>query len=253
MSVSVIILTILLAMLLFGFLDRFLDKMRISDKTALLVLLLIVLGLVIPPIWIDKYFAVSLGGFVVPFGVCIYVLFKVGASRDLVRAIIGSFLTAGLVVAVQFVLPADPEAVVIEPAIVYGLIAGVVAYVLGRSRRNAFVCAVLGISLASVTVWLINWCMGVKEVLGLGTGGFFNTILVGVVFAVGFAVFFGKGMERVFPDNNTKVLNEETGVFDSEKNGRLEKFELVDDDKKEMIVKTKNKKIKKSSRKKSGR
>lgn len=221
MSISSIILVGLLIVVMLGFGDRFLDKLKLSDRVAMIVLLLIVIGVVIKPIQITQYFSFSIGGFLIPFLLCVYLLIRVGWSRDLLRAVIGTVVTAGLIIGVQYLLPADPESMWIDPLFIYGFLAGVVAYVLGRSRRNAFICAVLGLVLAEFVNWFINWQMGVKEVLGLGVGGYFDTILLSVLFAVGFAEFFGEGMEKLFPNKNKKVLDKNTGTFKSEKNGKI--------------------------------
>ena len=204
-----------------GFGDRFLDEMKMSDRTALLLLALIAVGIIIPPIKIGSYFLCSIGGFLIPVGICIYLLVRVGWSRDMIRAIIGTLLTAGLIIGFQYLMPAEPEKIWVDPMFIYGLIAGFVAYVLGRSRRNAFICAVLGISLATFITWLINWLSGTQEVLGLGVGGAFDTIVIGVLFAVGFAEFFGRTLEMIMPDKEKKVFDKNTGAFMSEKNGKL--------------------------------
>jgi len=221
MSVSLIILTGIIILLMLGFGDRFLDKMKMSDRTAILVLASIALGIIIPPIKIGEYFLCSIGGFIIPFGICIYLLIRVGWSRDLARAIIGTILTAGLIIGFQYLMPGEPERIWVDPMLIYGLIAGFVAYVLGRSRRNAFICAVLGISVSTFITWLINWFGGTKEVLGLGVGGAFDTIVIGVLFAVGFAEFFGRMLQMMVPDSEKKEFDEKTGTFKSEKNGKL--------------------------------
>lgn len=223
MSISLIIITGLILVVMLGFGDRFLDKMKMSDRTALIVLAIIAIGIIIPPIKVSNYFYFSIGGFVIPFAICVYLLIRVGFSRDLLRASIGTVITAAAIIGVQYLLPAEPEKLWVDPIFIYGTIAGIVAYVLGRSRRNAFICAVLGITLSKFVTWLINWCMGVKEVLGLGTAGAFDTIIIGVLFAVGFAEFFGKTMEKIFPDKDKKVFDKKTGTFKSEKNGKLKK------------------------------
>ena len=72
-------------------------------------------------------------------------LFSAGKSRDLVRAIVGTLLVAGIIYGLEWLMPStSAEDIVIEPMYVYGVVAGIVAYALGRSRRNAFICSVFG-------------------------------------------------------------------------------------------------------------
>ena len=157
MSLSLGILSALIILLMFGAGQRILDQMRLNDKQAILVLLSIVIGILIPPIYIGKYFCFSIGGFLIPFIICIYMLVSAGWSRDLLRATIGTLLVAGIVYGLEWLLPATtPEDIVIDPMYIYGIVAGVVAYCLGRSRRNAFVCSVLGISLAMTIQFIVS-------------------------------------------------------------------------------------------------
>ena len=149
-------------------------------------------------------------------------LFSCGWSRDLLRAILGTILVAGFCLLFEWILPADPEEMIVDPMFVYGLIAGIVAYTLGRSRRNAFISAVLGISLAGVIQFVINQSSGINSVLGLGVGGAFGTLIVATLLSVAIAEFLGRAFESANPDKETKKFNFDTHTYDSEKNGKLE-------------------------------
>lgn len=222
MSVSLIILSTLIILLMFGAGQRILDQMRLNDKQAILVLLSIVIGIIIPPIYIGKYFCFSIGGFLIPFIICIYMLISCGWSRDLLRSVIGTIIVAGIVYGLEWLLPSStPEDVIIDPMYFYGIVAGVVAYVLGRSRRNAFICSVFGISLAMTIQFVVNMCLSKPTVLGLGVGGAFGTIVVSTILSVGLCEFMGRAFETAKKDEGKKEFNFETHVYDSEKNQRL--------------------------------
>ena len=221
MSVTLWILTILLVLIMFGAGQRILDQMRLNDKQAIILLIAIIIGILIPPIYIGKYFCFSIGGFLLPFGICIYLLISAG-KRDVLRAILGSLLVAGIIYALEWLMPAKtPEDVVIDPMFIYGITSGIIAYALGRSRRNAFICSVFGISLAMLAQFIINMAMGAPTVLGLGVGGAFGTIVISTLISVGLCEFLGRAFETASPDENKKVYNYETHTYDSEKNGRL--------------------------------
>ena len=191
MSVSLWILTILILMLMFGLGQRILDQMRLNDKQAIITLVAIVIGILIPPIYIGKYFCFSIGGFLIPFIVCIYMLVSAG-KRDNLRAFIGTILVAVIIYALEWIMPAKtPEDVIIDPMFIYGAVAGIVAYTLGRSRRNALVCSVFGVSLAMTVQFVINLILGVPTVLGLGVGGAFGTMIVSSIIAVALCEFLG--------------------------------------------------------------
>ncbi|MBQ7466514.1 MAG: hypothetical protein IJS74_00410 [Clostridia bacterium] len=222
MSVSLWILSTLVILVMCGAGQRILDQMRLNDKQALLILLAIIVGIIIPPIYIGKYFCFSIGGFLIPFILCIYMLISAGWSRDLLRAFIGTILVAGIIYGLEWLMPAEsPEDIIIDPMYVYGIVAGIVAYVLGRSRRNAFVSCVLGISLVMTVQFIINMAMGTPTVLGLGVGGAFGTIVVSTVISVALCEFMGRAFETAKKDEGQKKFNFETHTYDSEKNGKL--------------------------------
>lgn len=243
MSVSLWILSALIILIMFGAGQRILDQMRLNDKQAIFLLLAIVVGIIIPPVYIGKYFCFSIGGFLIPFLICVYMLFSAGWSRDLLRAFIGTILVAGIIYGLEWLMPAEtPEDVIIDPTFVYGIVAGIVAYLLGRSRRNAFICAVFGISLAMTVQFIVNMAKGTPTLLGLGVGGAFNTIIIATILSVGLCEFMGRAFETAQKDEEKKVFNYETHTYDSEKNGRLNK-----DGSKAVVTKNRQGKVKTTS------
>ena len=60
MSASLIILSIIILLVMFGVGQRILDSLRLSDKEALVILIAICIGIIIPPIWIGEYFCFSI-------------------------------------------------------------------------------------------------------------------------------------------------------------------------------------------------
>ena len=213
MQISIWIITALIILVMFGAGQRILDRLRLSDKWALIILTAIAVGLIIPPIKIGNMFSFSIGGFLIPFALCIYLLIKAGWSMDLVRAFTGTLLTASAILLLEIFLPSStPEDVIIDNTFLYGIVAGVIAYVLGRSRRNAFVCSVFGITLASVAVFVYNMVMGAPSVLSLGGGGAFDSIILSVLISVGLAELIGKTAEVVV-GKEEKAYNYEAGEF----------------------------------------
>ena len=249
MSVSLWIVLGVILLVMFGVGQRILDDLRLSDKAALIILVAICIGLVIPPIWIGEYFCFSIGGFLIPLGLSIYLLISCG-KRDLIRAIIGTLLVAGIIYGLEWILPADPESMVMDNMYIYGIIAGIVAYVLGRSRRNAFVSCLFGITLAQLLQWIINLCTNRKSILGLGVGGAFSTYIVAIIISVAVSEFIGRCIESATINKEEKVYNYKTHTYDSEKNGKLLKQIHTEEDR---IVDLKNanndKKIRKTTQK----
>lgn len=236
MSASLIIVWILLLLVMFGAGQKILDSLRLNDKEALVILILIIIGLIIPPIWIGPYFCFSIGGFLIPLALSIYLLISCGWSRDLLRAVIGTILVAGIIYGLEWLLPANPENVVMDNMYIYGIVAGVVAYLLGRSRRNAFVSCLFGITLAQLVQWVINFIMKTPTILGLGVGGAFGTYIVALIISVAVSEFIGRCVESATLNKEEKVFNYDTHTYDSEKNGKLNNTKI---DKTERVNKLK--------------
>lgn len=221
MSVSFIILSGLILLIMFGAGQRILDSLRLNDKEALMILICICIGILIPPIWIGEYFCFSIGGFLIPLGLSIYLLISCGWSRDLVRAIVGTIIVAAIIYALEWILPADPEEVLIDNMYIYGVVAGVVAYALGRSRRNAFISCLFGITLAQLVQWIINFGTGTPSILGLGVGGAFGAYIVSIIISVAVSEFLGRCFETAAIKKEEKEFNYKTHTYDSVKNGKL--------------------------------
>ena len=196
MSVGLIVLAAVSALVLFGVAQRVLDRMQLTDRAALVIAAAIFFGGLIPDIRIGRV-AVNLGGAVVPLGVCVWLLIKTDTRKEVVRALAGSVLTGIAVYALGRLLPAEPENFVIDPHYLYGIAGGVIAYLLGRSRRAAFICGVLGVILADTATALINWGNGVNTTLVLGGAGAMDTIVISGILAVLLAELVGEILERM--------------------------------------------------------
>ncbi|MBR3738890.1 MAG: DUF1614 domain-containing protein [Clostridia bacterium] len=195
MSVGLILLAGVTALVLFGVAQRVLDRMHLTDKAALIIAALIFLGGLIPDIRIGRV-AVNLGGAVVPFGVCVWLLIKTDTRQEFGRAVWGSVLTAVAVYALGKLLPAEPEEMTLDPHYLYGLAGGAIAYLLGRSRRAAFICGVLGVILADTAVAVINWRNGIETTLRLGAAGAMDTVVISGLLAVLLSELVGELLER---------------------------------------------------------
>lgn len=196
MSVGMILLAIASVLVLFGVGQRVLDKMQLSDRAALILMAVIFFGGLLPDIRLGMV-SVNIGGALAPVGVCVYLLIKADTKKEVARALIGSVVTAGAVYALSFLMPDEPEAIVIDPNYVYGLAGGAVAYILGRSRRAAFICGVLGVLLADALVAVMNWQKGINQMLHLGSGGAMDVVVISGLIAVLLSELVGEVLERM--------------------------------------------------------
>lgn len=197
MSIGMVLLTAVAVLVFFGVTQRVLDKMHLSDRAALLIIGLMFFGTLLPNIPLGPV-EISLGGALIPAGVCVYLLIRAGTGKERLRAIAGAILTAGAVYLLNsYILPDEPETIVIDPMYINGLVAGVLAYALGRSRRGAFICGVLGVLLADGIVFAVNLAKGVEQTLVLGGAGIFDAAVISGLIGVILAELIGEVRERL--------------------------------------------------------
>ena len=198
-TVGRLILLSLALLIFFGVAERVLDRMHMSDKAALLVLGAIVVGSFINiTLYRSDLLTVrmNLGGALVPLAVALYVWFKAGTVKEKVRSLLGAVLTTGAIwllgrfVANEYALPVDI-------IYLYPMIAGLVGYIFGRSRKGAFVAAVLGVLLFDVTHGLYLIWQQMPGLVHFGGGGMYDTVILSGVLAVCLAEFIGESRERL--------------------------------------------------------
>lgn len=195
MSIATMLLTVVAVLIFFGVLQRVLDRMYLTDRAALLLVAAMFIGTLLPNLTIGRI-SINLGGAVIPLGVCIFLLVKADTSWERIRPLLGSLLTGAAVWGLSWFLPDEPERMWLEPTLLYGLSAGVIACAFGRSRRGAFICGVLGVLLADIATAVINWASGIDQQLVLGGAGLADAVVVSGVLAVALTELVGEVMER---------------------------------------------------------
>ena len=118
-------------------------------------------------------------------------------AKEKVRCLAASAITALAGDAIGLYFPADPTAMPFDPMWLYGLVGGVVAWILGHSRRGAFIAGVLGIVLCDVGIGLMNWANGVNQTIRLGSAGAVDAIVISGVVAVALCELLGEVVERM--------------------------------------------------------
>ena len=196
MSIGMLILTVVAVLVFFGVLQRVLDRLHLTDRMALILIAAMFIGTLLPSISIGKV-SINIGGALIPLGVSLYLLYKADERKERIRALIGAVLTGAAVLGLSMLLPDEPEAMFMDPNLVYGIVGGVIAWILGRSRRAAFICGVVGVILADMVTACINWSKGIDQQLVLGGAGIGDTVVISGVLAVLLAELVGEVVERL--------------------------------------------------------
>lgn len=215
MSGGMILLSVVTVLLLMGLGHRVLDRLRLSDKSAIAILIAIVLSTIfIPDIEITDMISVNVGGFIIPMGLAIYLFIKAETGKERARALIGAIVAGIAIYLVQrYVLPDDPEAMVIDPNYVYPIIGAIIAYLLGRSRRSAFIAGVVGIVISDLIQLILNYINNIPAPTRFGGAGGVDTTVITGVLAVLIAEIVGETRERLQGGTEKKRLHFDKGHF----------------------------------------
>ncbi|MFZ5981216.1 MAG: DUF1614 domain-containing protein [Candidatus Zixiibacteriota bacterium] len=193
-------LIILSVLVYLGLGHRVLDRMRLTDRAALIVIAALILGSFID-IPLGSRVSINVGGALVPVGLAVYLLTGAGTRREVTRALWGAAVTGALLYATGTYLmrgiqePAGRYAY-IEPLYLYPIVAGVVGYLAGRSRRGAFVAATLGVLLGDIFHYLRVAALHAPQRVDIGGGGIFDVTVIAGIFAVLIAEIIGEVRER---------------------------------------------------------
>lgn len=198
LPVGMIILVILAILIFFGLAQRILDRMHLSDRQAIFFLLAIAIGSFIDiPLSQNPTVSINVGGGILPIVLAIYLLSKAGSSKEWIRAIVSAILTGALIYGIRKIINFDPGYFFLDLQYAEAGIAGLVAYLAGRSRRSAFIAGSMGILLVDIATLgeiIINNAPGN---ISIGGAGAFDSIVIAGVIGVLLAEIIGETRERL--------------------------------------------------------
>ncbi len=197
MTIGFILLLIAGGLILFGAGQRVLDRLRLTDRQALLFIALIIAGGFLPDIPVTRYFGFNIGGALVPLALCAYLWARAGSAGERARSLAAAAITAVAVFLLGRYLPAEPEVLPLDPGWAYGIAAGVIGYLFGRSRRGAYIAGTLGVMLANLASWITARSMGAAQRLTLGGTGAYDVIVIAGLLAVLLSELIGEIVERI--------------------------------------------------------
>ncbi|MDD3838954.1 MAG: DUF1614 domain-containing protein [Clostridia bacterium] len=215
MPIGLLLLVVIAILVFFGVAHRVLDRLRLSDKGALLFLGAFIIGSFIPDIPLGNKLTINIAGAVIPLILVIYLFVKAGTGKEKLRAILASIVAGVAVFFSAKLLPAEPEAIFIDPLYVYGIVGGVVAYIFGRSRRSAFIAGVLGVMIADIAQAVINYTKGIPGPLRLGGAGVLDATVISGLIAVLLAEVVGEIREKMQGGTDKKDMDYENAEFAS--------------------------------------
>lgn len=198
MPTGLIVLVGITALIYFGLLQRVLDRMHLTDKEALVFLALMILGAYINiPLWRRPSLVLNLGGGLVPIILAGYIMSRAGTAQEWSRAMLATFITAVGIYAAGRLLPSEPGTMILDPTYFYALVGGTIAYLIGRSRRGAFIAGMLGVILSDVAHFIRLAVLGLPGRTVIGGAGAYDTVILSGMLAVALAEIVGETREKL--------------------------------------------------------
>ncbi len=197
---GMMLIVVVTAIIFLYLLHRALNRLHMDKKTALLLVGLMYVGGYLPSIPLGGGLAVNLGGMVIPLGICVYLVIKAPELEQKIRGPATAIIAAALVWSLDRLLPVNPGApgYELDPLYLPAAAAGLIAYLLGRSRRASFIGGVGAVLLLDLSAWIENMLRGFRNIpIILGGAGVFDVALIAGVIAVMLAELIGEVRERV--------------------------------------------------------
>lgn len=199
MTIGIILLIITGLLIYLGAAHRVLDRLYLTDTSALFVIVLLIIGSFFEvTISRNPLLTVNVGGAVVPVILCIYVLTKAGSRKEWIRTIISVILTAIVIYGISiFFTDFGHGRDIIDPMYIFAISGGIIAYLLGRSRRGSFIAGTLGFLLYNLFIFYRVLIGDINTQVRLGGAGVFDSIVISGIFALLLAEFVGESLERI--------------------------------------------------------
>lgn len=164
-----------------------------TDSMAVIFIGAMVVGSFLPNIPLGNRMSINIGGGVVPVILAVYLILTSDTNAEKVRSVISSIITGAAIYIAGKLLPAEPGTMIIEPIIAFAVLAGVIAYIFGRSRRGAFIAGILGIVISDIISAFISRPIGTI----IGGAGILDAVVISGVIAVGLCEIVGETGEKL--------------------------------------------------------
>ncbi len=213
LPVGTILLIIVAILVYFGLLHRVFDRMRLNDTAALIIVLLMAGGtfLDIPLSRGDIPVSVNVGGALIPLVVAVWLIITADEAGEKWRSLFAVITTGAVVWGLTKVLNPDEQFMFWTPMLVYGVAAGIIAALAGRSRRAAFVGGIGGMLVADIIHWIEIAIKGVPSSVAFGGAGTFDATVIAAILAVGFVEIVGEAREKVVKSRGGEPHDESKG------------------------------------------
>ncbi|MDO9574826.1 MAG: DUF1614 domain-containing protein [Candidatus Contubernalis sp.] len=198
MATGMVLLVVIGVLIYLGFAQRILDKMRLTDRQAFLFIGAVLIGTFIPDIPITDNVGINIGGGVLPILLIGYLLVKADTVKEKKRAVTALIVATVVVYGATKIIPVEPTYnFFLDPMYIFALLAGIVGYLAGRSRRSAFIAGTGAMILTDVVSRIEVALIGGQSSLVIGGAGMFDGIIIAGLIAVSLAEIVGETREHI--------------------------------------------------------
>jgi|GEM_PF-712656 len=183
MTIGLIILGVVSILTFFGLMERFFIKLGIKSWIALILVVGLVVGAVVPAIRFGEMLSINIGGFIAPVIVMIVLLSIAKNRSEAFRAVIAMLAVASVAVATRMLLNPLNASLILAASLIIGFVGGAAAFLAGHTRVATVSSAIGGIILGDLIIGLIRFFAG-GEPIGLGTQGVFDSLIIAGVFGL---------------------------------------------------------------------
>ncbi len=199
MTIGTILLMITGLLIYLGVAHRVLDRLYLTDTVAIIIIALMIIGSFFDlTISRNPLLTVNIGGALIPLLLSIYVFIKADSNRERIRTIIAVILTAAAIYVISILLKDFGHGRdIIDPMYIFAISGGVIAYLLGRSRRASFIAGTLGFLLYNLFIFYRALTGDIKGEVRLGGAGVYDSIVISGILALLLAELLGESLEHL--------------------------------------------------------
>ncbi len=194
------------ALIFLYLLHRVLNRLRLGFYPSLFIVMAMFAGGDAAPIPVWRGLSINIGGMLIPLAICLYLILTADEAVEKVRGIVVAPVVGLAVWGLDRMLPLTPGSLGYEmdPLYLPATIAGTIAYILGRSRRSAFIGGIGGILVLDLAAWIENLSRGFRDIqIVPGGAGVFDAAVISGVFAVLLAELVGEIRERAASESKS--------------------------------------------------
>ncbi len=199
MYFGVFVLLLVTGLIYFGLAQNVLDRLKMNDKAALVFVGLLIVGsfidLVVYRNGIDVI--INIGGAIIPLILVVYIISRAKNTQERTRAGLSVIGTTAVLYLIIKMFQFEEGHTVIDIMYVFPIVAAVIAYILGRSRRSAFIGGITSVLLLDI-IYLIELIVrGMPGRVHIGGAGMFDIIIFSGIAALIIAELVGEVRERM--------------------------------------------------------